>query len=279
MTKYAGGLIFVMLQVGVFTLGAFLAAGWRVGEWDATIFLAIPLITLFYSYLFCINVFVGVITRSTLVALLATLLFWFGTFGIRTADDLVNHYVIVTESIEARTATRVAQLQKEHDDAVAAGDEKEAKNVAYWLTSPKEEHEQAQTTLGQLRPWAAMLSTLRVIMPETARTLGLLHRSLERDMDMTFQDLRSGRAFEDPEEAAGQDEFDAYWGSGQNQTDTDDERRRKRQRAFNQAEREAAETMIERENAIPAWRIIGKSLLFEALVLGLAIWIFRRRDF
>ena len=49
LVKYFGGLLFVMVQVGIFTLGAFLAAGWRIDVWDPAIFLAIPLITLFYS--------------------------------------------------------------------------------------------------------------------------------------------------------------------------------------------------------------------------------------
>jgi ABC-type transport system involved in multi-copper enzyme maturation permease subunit len=54
--KYIGGLLFVAVQVGIFTLGAFFAAGWRIDVWDPAIFLAIPLVTLFYSYLFCVNI-------------------------------------------------------------------------------------------------------------------------------------------------------------------------------------------------------------------------------
>ncbi len=279
LTKYFGGLIFVMLQVGVFTLGAFLAAGCRISEWDPTIFLAIPLITLFYSYLFCVNVLVGIITRSTLVAILATLLFWFGTFGVRTADDLVNRFAIVNETIMERTSSRVEQLQKEYDDALATGNEKEAADAAYWLTGPEEEYEQAQTTLGQLRIWATTLDTLRIIMPETARTLGLLHRKLEQDKDFTIQDVLSGRAFEEPGSESKPDNFGGSWESAQNKDDNEKLNRRERRRAFNQAEMEATETMIERENAIPAWHIIGKSLIFEFVVLALGIWFFRRRDF
>jgi len=279
LTKYCGGLIFVMLQVGVFTLGAFLGAGWRVGEWDPAIFLAIPLITLFYSYLFCVNVLVGVITRSTLVALLATLLFWFGTFGIRTADDLVHRYAVVTETIVERTSSRVEELKREHDNAIAAGNQKDADDAAHWLAGPQEELDKAQSTLNQLRPWATTMDALRVVMPETARTIGLLHRELERDKDLTLQDLMTGRAFEDFEDEPQPDEFDEYWNSDPDEADDDDSHRRKRHRAFNRAERDATDAMAKRENAIPAWKIIGKSVIFEIVVLIIAIWIFRRRDF
>ncbi len=121
--KYSGGLLFVVLQVSVFTLGAFLAAGWRVGAWDPAIFLAIPIVTLFYSYLFCVNVLVGVITRSTLIALLATLLFWFSSFSVRTADDIMSQFTYRIGATIERTEARVAELDTEANEAEAAGDD------------------------------------------------------------------------------------------------------------------------------------------------------------
>ena len=46
------------------------------------------------------------------------------------------------------------------------------------------------------------------------------------------------------------------------------------------SERETAQLkVVELENEVPAWRTIGKSLIFEAIVLALALWIFRRRDY
>ena len=43
----------------------------------------IPLVVCSYSYLFCVCVLVGVMTRSTIAAILLTLLFWFICFGIK----------------------------------------------------------------------------------------------------------------------------------------------------------------------------------------------------
>ena len=49
--KYAASLLFVLLQVTIFCVGVFLAMGWRIGDWEWKVFAAIPIITLFYSYL------------------------------------------------------------------------------------------------------------------------------------------------------------------------------------------------------------------------------------
>ena len=74
--KYFGGLLFVACQVGLFTLVVFLALGFRVGEWNFTVFWAVPVVTFVFSLLYCVAVCVGVWTRSTLFALLGAFLMW-----------------------------------------------------------------------------------------------------------------------------------------------------------------------------------------------------------
>jgi ABC-type transport system involved in multi-copper enzyme maturation permease subunit len=251
LVKYFGGLLFVMMQVGVFTLGAFFAAGWRVGEWDPAIFLAIPLITLFYSYLFCINVLAGILTRSTLVALLATLLFWFSTFGIRTADDILTTFTMQFESTIERTEKKIVELKSEATTAKADGDEVALEDAEHWLTGPEEELAAATVARDQLAPWKTVIAAVRTITPETARTIGLLHRALERDSEVTLQQLLSGEAFRDDDEPEG---------------DLSDEQ-------------VAKQRLVEREESISPWLIIGKSLIFEVIILGIAMAIFRRRDY
>ena len=198
--KYIGGLLFVAVQVGIFTLGAFIAAGWRVDVWDPAIFLAIPLVTLFYSYLFCVNVLVGVMTRSTLTALLATLLFWFSTFSIHTTDKILTENVIRFQTSATRAEKRIAELEAERDAATAAGQTEEAKDASHWLQGPQQKAEQAQAAVDQLLPWETVMGLIQAIMPETDRTIGLLHRMLERDADLSMQDLMSGQAFEKDED-------------------------------------------------------------------------------
>jgi ABC-type transport system involved in multi-copper enzyme maturation permease subunit len=86
LTQYAGGLLFVALQVTVFSAASFLVIGLRGGSWEPRVFLAIPLVTCIFSYLFAVCVLLGIVTRSTVASLLLTLLFWFMLFGLDAAD-------------------------------------------------------------------------------------------------------------------------------------------------------------------------------------------------
>jgi ABC-type transport system involved in multi-copper enzyme maturation permease subunit len=238
LTKYVGGLLFVVLQVGVFSIGAFFTAGFRIGVWDPAMFLAIPLVTLFFSYLFCVNVLIGVITRSTLTALIVTLAFWFTTFSLQSADNLAQ----------------VAQLQEESainrlDDSISEalatgslGDPDES------VQKMQQRLEQRTESLATLKAWTGPLGIARWFLPETTNTVGLLKIALEHDASTTFEDILSGRIFQ-PKEKPKDD--------------------------FQKAQVEQQEVIA----AIPWWLTIGKSLIFEAVILTFAVWIFRRRDY
>ena len=245
LAKYAGGLLFVLAQVSVFTLGAFLAAGWRVSAWDPAIFLAIPLVTLFYSYLFCVNALVGVITRSTLTALIVTIVFWFGAFALRTSEDLVTRFVYYTEAEMQRQDEAIGELVQQLDTArpiEVPGLEQELDNEQRMLEANRKGNE-------LLLAWQGPLQVARWIVPETDGTINLLKRSLENDASATFDQLLSGELF------------------------------RESPRRMNNPDRQADARLRDRENARPVWWVLGKSLLFEVAILCLAIWVFRRKDF
>ncbi|MDG2093942.1 MAG: ABC transporter permease [Phycisphaerales bacterium] len=263
-TKYLGGLMFVFLQVGLFCVGAFLVVGWRIGEWNATIFLAIPLVTLFFSYLFCVNVFFGVMTRSTLVALLFTVLFWFTTFGIRTADDTLSMVQFRTEtlvsmsekSLEAAEDNlkeyqeELVEIRKQGSDSAKEYYESQLKRGELNLEDEQKSLNERRETLGQLKPWGIVLDVIRWPLPETSRTIGLLTRWVEQDNEVSFDEILSGDWGEEGE------------GSGD---------RRPREIA--------TERINELEETVPAFQIIGKSLIFELVILIFAWWIFVRRDY
>ena len=194
---------------------------------------------------------VGVITRSTLTALLATLLFWFATFSIHTTDGVLSENMFRFEETAIRAENRLTELWAERDAAAAEGNTKEAEDAEHWMQGLQKEAATARAAVDELAPWETTMGIIRTVMPETDRTLGLLHRALERNSDVSLLDLMTGRAFED-----------------------DDEPPRE------MSERETAQLkVVELENEVPAWRTIGKSLIFEAIVLALALWIFRRRDY
>jgi len=238
LTKYLGGLLFVFVQVGVFAIGAFFTVGLRIGIWDPTIFLAVPLVTLFFSYLFCVNVLVGVITRSTLTALIVTMAFWFTTFGLRSADHIATTIAFTQEA-------KIEKLDAKISDALATGS----------LGDPDESVQDMQARLLQLQidlesihAWTGPFRVVRWFLPETAETVSLLKRALEQDATTTFEEILSGRIFESD--------------------------------STPKKPHEVAEVkMQERMLAIPWWWTIGKSLIFEVVILGFAVWIFRRRDY
>ncbi|HZK81037.1 MAG TPA: hypothetical protein VFC46_08225, partial [Humisphaera sp.] len=82
LTKYFTGLLFVALQVGAFAVGSLLVLAIRGHVWIWGVLLAVPIVLVFYSYLYCVCVLIGVLTRSTLAAILLTCLLWFTVLGV-----------------------------------------------------------------------------------------------------------------------------------------------------------------------------------------------------
>ncbi len=92
--KYIGGLTFIFL-VSSFTIGGiWLVIALRSGFWDPTFLILIPVLTFTFAILYSISVLVGVLTRSPIVAMLATIgsmfFFWIAGTAKRWADSRRN---------------------------------------------------------------------------------------------------------------------------------------------------------------------------------------------
>src|ERR1041385_9255763 len=118
LTKYASGLLFVTLQVTAFTAACFLIIGLRGGSWEPGLFLAVPIIVCFFSYLFCVCALLGLATRSTIPSLLLTILFWLCLFATNFADTLILQLRIAADQRVAR-AERVIARQPANTDKTA----------------------------------------------------------------------------------------------------------------------------------------------------------------
>ena len=86
LTKCAGALLFAFLQVLVFAVAAFIVIGLRGGDWAFEVFWAVPIVTVFFAYIYSVCALLGLLTKSTLASLLLTLLFWFLLWLLNTAD-------------------------------------------------------------------------------------------------------------------------------------------------------------------------------------------------
>jgi ABC-type transport system involved in multi-copper enzyme maturation permease subunit len=220
--KYAASLLFVILQVTVFCIGVFLAMGWRIGDWEWRVFAAIPIITLFYSYLYSFCVWVGVWTRSTLAALLMTMILWVGTFAVASTEAIVM-------TVRSTMAVRSER-------------------------APEDRATQLRQSIQTLDRWLAGVRAARWPLPKTSETKDLLDRMLSREGDINLMDLIQGRVM------LGADGEPIKVGP-------------------RHEEEEAQDRLIEESYRLSPAFIIGTSLLFEFGMLGLAGWIFCRRDF
>jgi len=90
--RYFGGMVFIGVQATIFVALTFLVVGLRWGVWLPGYLLAIPLVVLLFSYLYCVSALVAVVTRSTVAAVLLTMLAWMAFTGVQTVDDLFTMY-------------------------------------------------------------------------------------------------------------------------------------------------------------------------------------------
>jgi hypothetical protein len=74
--KYVGVLVFVAFQVIVFVLATWLAVGARTGTWEMRYLWCIPLLVVHFAVFFSFSCMLAVWTRSTIVCILGSLLFW-----------------------------------------------------------------------------------------------------------------------------------------------------------------------------------------------------------
>ncbi|MEQ8845472.1 MAG: ABC transporter permease subunit [Phycisphaerales bacterium] len=261
LTKFVGGLLFMALQVGVFTGLAFLVIGFRGGSWAWEIFLAIPVVVAMFSYLFAICVLLGLLTRSTIAALLLTILVWMIVFIFNTGDAIA---VSAHEQVKANQRLEQARLERMERNATLAIlndlNEQRATDGLEPLESYEPTDEELTTRDIRIEPKRAQIEEIesgerlaetwrrgiyigKTVLPKTQETIGLLERwTVDREA------LRQ------------------LGGPGPEDEDA---------RASRDAQEAAADAIGNR----PLWWVLGTSFLFEAIVLGLAALIFKRRDF
>ena len=273
LTKYFVGLLFVTLQVAVFSIGCLLVFGLRGGSWDPRLILAIPSVVCFFSYLYCVCALVGLITRSTITSLLVTILLWFVIFVVNASEGVLFAQRAAAEArveIDDRFAASMTAATREQvsaaRSALAEGDDggveiaeptdEEIRAQNPLIQRRRDAAVQAAATAESLTPWYRAVRVAEFVLPKTGDTTELLNRYLPT-LAETFIPDDDDTEFAVPAEA----------------DDIDDRQIR------DTAQRAGQRAMIEDASTRPLWSIIGTSLAFEAVILGIACLIFRRRDF
>lgn len=271
LTKYLTALLFVAMQVGVFSLGAFMVMGIRGNAWVPGVFLAVPIVLAFFSFLFSFCALLGLITRSPIASLLLTMLFWALIFIVNQGDALMvmqrEGSIIRVEdrerSYEQQERFSISKLEIMRDEGrpipgegdlpLPDGFESTLEAVHPLLRTSRENSERAEAAVETWTTWSARVFMLKTLMPKTQETIGLLDRYLVPDDELqTLLRMREGEAqIPDPDD--------------ENIPALADPRVAKRV------------TEIYAERTV-AW-VLGTSLLFEGVLLSLCCLIFSRRDF
>lgn len=266
LTKYLSGLLFAALQVTVFSLASFFVIGVRGGEWEPKVFLAIPLVILFFSYLYSVSALVGVLTRSTIASLLSVGLFWFMLFAANTTESI---YLLIRTETEQRlkaVESKIASIESGPPDQAAQPEGGKGVLAALADAAAAAQRGSTPADLSILRERREALAkeaatygrghdialTVKTFLPKTAETMDLLKRELVSMSDLA---AIAGGAEDRPRR--------------RNRRDPDGERIEAS--AAQEAER------IRRGRSV-AW-IVGTSAAFEGLILGIAAWRFSRRDY
>lgn len=253
LTKYVAGLLFVTLQVGIIAAGSYLVLGIRGHDWNAKLFLAIPIVVCFFSYLFAFCVLLGVMTRSTIAALLLTLLFWTFLAVLDRAEPTILTFQNINEAQGKSQQQHAAEADKTL--ALARHNPKQAALVGAFQEDSDSAHREADSTLHTARVLKNIhtaVYVIKTITPKTTDTLGLLDRYI-----FPTEQEANYAAGVDPDRS-------------NQQLDADDPR------ADTMAG--AKKTVEDLRSRSPEW-IVGTSLAFEAVLVGWAMWIFCRRDY
>lgn len=269
LTKFATGLLFAAMQVTVFTVASILVIGLRGGEWEPWLLIAIPLVVIFYSYLFAVQAVVGMITRSTIAAVISVMLFWLVLFMVQAGDGATLAWRVTQEIVVERIDSRIERLEalaaeKEEirlgvKEAADLGDPDaidlleeatdEADLAAARLITVQGEVEDEVGNLEKARYVNDWFHLANTVLPKTGETIEMLERILREQTDLVIP-MRG---------------------------DDDDTRRQFGEmvgaREFNERMNKALD-----ESHSYAW-VIGTSLLFEAGVLLVGVAWFSRRDF
>lgn len=97
--KFLGVLCFLLLHAAFFVGGTWLALGVRTGIWDAIYFWSVPLLAVHFAIFFSFSLMLAVCTRSTVVCVFGSLVFWFLCWGMN-----FGRHAVVAENYQPSEA-------------------------------------------------------------------------------------------------------------------------------------------------------------------------------
>lgn len=251
LTKYFASLLFVVAQTAVFTVISIVVIGLRGSTWLWGLLWAIPIITLFFSYLYSVSALVGVWTRSTLAALVAALALW----GVALTVGVTENWLLITK-IGAENPIPLAEKNVEALQFQITEKKKTSIDPADFAALEKKLADKAEdlafkrAKVQRIDKWYGIAYTAKLLLPKTGDTKNLLERAVVTDREM------------------------------QQMADSAEERDNRRDsNPFSATDMKAMRQADKIQKSRSLWWVVGSSVLFEAAVVGGACWLFARRDF
>lgn len=253
LTKVLGATMFMLLQVTIGVLLAYLLMGLRFGMWFHTALWAIPLLTLQFLYLYSVSALAGVLTRSPLASLLIVMIFWALISTLQFANNQVNLSVAQAENqmqIHQERIDAIQQRAAEQNRSLSAKERRAIQTNYRQMGAP-------QQTITTIRPWQKYINRATLFVPKTGDVQKIIADQVDAP---TFQELLLALGGFDAEAIAAISEMQ--------------EEQAQQLKDAEQAGIEAARTLRRQ-----AYKSLASSLAFTCVVLGLATFLFVRRDF
>ena len=91
LTKYFGGLFYVLIPATLLIGGCWLAISWRSGFYNFGFLASIGVLGAIFAVLYSFAVLMGVLTRSTIATILLTIGLWFFSFGVAKTHEVFQN--------------------------------------------------------------------------------------------------------------------------------------------------------------------------------------------
>lgn len=240
LAKFVGSLLFMIVQVGLFVVIVFFAMKLRLGEWNFSVFWFLPATVMMFAILYSFLVLIAVKTRSTLTAILLTMGLWFLSFVIGGVEASLFEFMKMSER------SQKFEMQAYQDELARAKiQQAKGEEVAF-----PEKPDFSKDTLG-MKKWYGYSKIAYGIFPKTTPVINAAKNALVVNGKKGFSEssfLTMMMGMDDREEE-------------------------------NAEVDEVLQVADETQRRHSLTYTFGTSFAFSFVMLGLAGWVFSRRDF
>ncbi len=104
LSKFVGGCVFIALCATYLFVGIWLWLGLAMGVWENAILYCIMLYVIVFGIYYSVSAFVGLTTRSTILSVIVTILFWGTCFLVGTGHGFLNTRMQNTRIVAVNSA-------------------------------------------------------------------------------------------------------------------------------------------------------------------------------